>query len=87
MKTYIITNVEYDTDNQDVNLPKKLEIEVHDYLKDDQEIDDFISDKISNIFCLMFYKTIITFYGITIIILAGIILYNVFNSQNWIEMR
>ena len=50
---YIISNIEYDTDGEDINLPEELEIDVPNELKDADEIDDFISDEISNItgFC------------------------------------
>jgi hypothetical protein len=45
---YKVINIEFDTDGEDVDLPKELIIEVPDDLEDEQEIDDFISDEISN---------------------------------------
>ena len=45
---YEITDIVYDTDGEDVDLPKVLSIEVSDDL-DDYEKDEFISDEISNI--------------------------------------
>ena len=49
----IITYVEYDTDGEDVDLPTQLEIEIPSNLVEEQEIEDFVSDEISNItgFC------------------------------------
>lgn len=49
---YLVTNIDYDTDGEDVDLPNKLEIEVPDNL-DEDGISEFISDKISDItgFC------------------------------------
>jgi len=44
---YLITDIEYDTDGADVNLPKKMEIEVSTGV-DDENVEDFLSDKISN---------------------------------------
>ena len=46
---YIITNIEYDTDGEDnLNLPKTLQIIVPDDLHDYEEVEQFISDEISN---------------------------------------
>ena len=55
---YEVTNIEYDTDGEEIDLPKKLEIEVSNKLKE-SEIDDFISDEISNItgFCHKGFST------------------------------
>ena len=58
---YIITNIEYDTydDPAEIDLdmvkslPETLEINVPDSITDIQDIDDYLSDEISNItgFC------------------------------------
>ena len=45
---YIVTDINYDTDGKRIKLPKTLNIEVPDDLEKD-EIEDFISDEISNI--------------------------------------
>lgn len=49
----IITNIEYDTDGEVVDLPIQLEIEIPTEIIDQEEIEDFVSDEISNItgFC------------------------------------
>jgi len=51
-KKVVVTDIEYDTDGEEVDLPKTLEIEIPSHVEDD-EIEDFISDEISNItgFC------------------------------------
>ena len=50
---YIITDIIYDIDDEnDVNtddLPQTLTIHVPNYIGDDYEIDEYISDEISNI--------------------------------------
>jgi hypothetical protein len=45
---YKVTDIEYDTDGENVSLPKELNIEVPANLEDGQEIEEFISDEISN---------------------------------------
>jgi hypothetical protein len=45
---YKVTNIEYDTDGEDLGLPVELNIEVPVDLEDGQEIEEFISDEISN---------------------------------------
>ena len=45
---YEITNIKWDTDGNDVELPESLKIEVPDGY-DSLETDDYISDEISNI--------------------------------------
>lgn len=49
----IVTNIEFDTDGEIVELPNQLEIEIPIDIFDKEEIDDFVSDEISNItgFC------------------------------------
>ena len=49
----IVTNIEFDTDGEIVELPNQLEIEIPIDIVDKGEIDDFVSDEISNItgFC------------------------------------
>lgn len=50
---YKITDIEYDTDGEDVDLPAELEIDVPDDLLDKDDIEEYISDEISNMtgFC------------------------------------
>lgn len=50
---YIVTNIDYDTDNVDVDLPKELFIHVDSTGLDNNEIVEIISNEISNItgFC------------------------------------
>ena len=47
-----VSNIKYDTDGKRIKLPKTLEINVPDDIEKD-EIEDFLSDEISNItgFC------------------------------------
>lgn len=45
---YTVTDIVYDTDGEDVDLPSKMEIEVPDTIEDPVDIDEFISDKISD---------------------------------------
>lgn len=45
---YIVTDIKYDTDGEDISLPKELEIEVPNELEDGYDIEEFISDEISN---------------------------------------
>ena len=46
---YKVTNIDYDTDSVEVDLLKTIEINVPDNIEDDYEINEFISDEISNI--------------------------------------
>lgn len=47
-KTFIVTDIQYDTDGEpNDSLPKQLNIVVPDEVKDD-EVEDYISDEISN---------------------------------------
>ena len=48
----IVTEIEYDTDEEIVDLPTKIEIEIPIDI-DKEDIEDFVSDEISNItgFC------------------------------------
>ena len=50
---YLVENIVYDTDGEEIDLPKVLEIEVSNDITDRFEINDFISNEISNItgFC------------------------------------
>ncbi len=53
---YTVTNIEYDTDGEDIDLPHTLEIEIpnEDFVNyTPEEVCEFISDEISNItgFC------------------------------------
>jgi len=45
---YLVTNIKYDTDGKRVKLPKTLTIIVPDDCKEYEEIEQFISDEISN---------------------------------------
>ena len=53
MAKYKVIDIEYDTDGQEVDLPKELEIEIEENLETEEEIVDYLSDEISNItgFC------------------------------------
>ena len=44
---YTVSNIEYDTDGEVIDLPTTLKVEVSNDL-DKDEIEDFISDEISN---------------------------------------
>mgnify|MGYP003404811040 CR=1 FL=1 len=59
MAKYKVTNIKYDTDGEEIDLPKELEIEVLEELETEDEIIDYISDEISNItgFCHMGFST------------------------------
>lgn len=46
MKTYLVTNIDYDLDDEVVELPNQFEIEIPDDVSDD-EISDYISDQIT----------------------------------------
>ena len=50
---YIVHNIEYDTDDENIDLPKTFEIELNNDITDIEEIVEIISDKISDItgFC------------------------------------
>ena len=49
----IVSNVQFDTDEEEVDLPVEFEIEIPSDIVEEQEIDDYVSDEISNItgFC------------------------------------
>lgn len=48
-----VYNIGYDTDGEVVELPTELEIEVPDDLTEQEDIEDYLSDEISNVtgFC------------------------------------
>lgn len=46
--TYVITNIEYDTEGHKPKLPKRMTIAVPAHVKGYEEIETFISDTISN---------------------------------------
>jgi hypothetical protein len=54
----IITNIEYDTDGEVLDLPIQLEIEIPTEIIDQEDIEEFVSDEISNItgFCHFGFK-------------------------------
>jgi len=60
MKTFQVTNIQYDTDGAKVDLPKSLTISVPDTLTDTDEIEEFVSDEISRItgFCHEGFNTV-----------------------------
>ena len=45
---YTVTNIEWDTDGENVDLPSLIEIDVPGTITESQEIDDYLSDEISN---------------------------------------
>lgn len=47
LNIYEVTNIKYDTDGEEVDLPKLLNIEVPGGL-DEEEVDEYVSDKISD---------------------------------------
>ena len=53
MAKYLVNGISYDTDGENVNLPKSLEIELPSTSIDEEEIESKLSDEISNItgFC------------------------------------
>ncbi len=59
MAKFIVTNIKYDTDGQKVKLPKTLEVIVPDDAEGYDEIEQYISDAISNEtgFCHLGYST------------------------------
>jgi len=44
-----VYNIGYDTDGEAVELPTELEIEVPDDLTEQEDIEDYLSDEISNV--------------------------------------
>jgi hypothetical protein len=46
LNIYEVTNIKYDTDGEEIDLPKLLNIEVPSGL-DEEETDEYVSDKIS----------------------------------------
>jgi hypothetical protein len=50
---YEVSDIKYDTDGEEVDLPKTLTITVPDDIVDEVEMEEYISDEISNItgFC------------------------------------
>jgi hypothetical protein len=46
-------NIQYDTDGEVVDLPSEIEIDIPNGMTDEEEIEEFISDEISNVtgFC------------------------------------
>lgn len=53
MAKYKVTDIKYDTDGETIDLPSTLEIEVDEARLEDENIEDILSDEISNItgFC------------------------------------
>jgi hypothetical protein len=45
---YQVSNIEFDTDDIETDLPTNMIIEVDDEITDKDEIEEFISDEISN---------------------------------------
>lgn len=62
MTKFTVTNIKYDTDGQSakkLGLPKEMEIEVPENVEGYEEIEEFISDEISNRtgFCHLGFNT------------------------------
>lgn len=57
-KIYIVTDIKYDTDGEDIDLPKVLQINVPDYVEP-WDVEEYVSDEISNItgFCHQGFST------------------------------
>lgn len=53
MAKYLVNGISYDTDGENVDLPKSLEIELPSTIINEEEIESKLSDEISNItgFC------------------------------------
>jgi hypothetical protein len=49
----IVTEIQYDTDGEVIDLPATIEINIPSYIIELEDISDFVSDEISNItgFC------------------------------------
>jgi len=45
---YFVNNIQYDTDGEVIELPDSIMVNVPNHLEDKIEIDEFISDQISN---------------------------------------
>ena len=54
----IVKEIQYDTDGEVIDLPIQLEIEIPDEIIDQEDIENFVSDEISNItgFCHFGFK-------------------------------
>ena len=48
MKKFLVTNIEYDTDGIKIKLPKELEIILPENINGYEEIEEYISNEISN---------------------------------------
>lgn len=57
-KTITVTDIQYDTDGKKIKLPKKLTITIPEGMTDQNEIEEHLSDEISNItgFCHFRFK-------------------------------
>jgi len=47
-KTYIVSQIKWDTDGAKVKLPKTLKVTIPNDITDIDDIDEYISDEISN---------------------------------------
>lgn len=45
---YEVTNIKYDTDGEEVELPENLSIDVPEDITEPEEVEEYISDEISN---------------------------------------
>ena len=54
----IVKEIQYDTDGEVIDLPIQLEIEIPDEIIDQEDIENFVSDEISDItgFCHFGFK-------------------------------
>jgi len=44
---YLVTDIDWDTDGEDIDLPSELEIDIPDDM-DSEDIEDYVSDSISD---------------------------------------
>jgi hypothetical protein len=49
MRIYKVTDIKYDTDGEDVDLPETLDIAIPTAFVEPEDVEQFISDEISNI--------------------------------------
>jgi hypothetical protein len=58
---YIVNNIQWDTDGEQVDLPTELTVEVPDNITESIDISEYISDEITNMigFCHFGFTTIL----------------------------
>lgn len=47
-KVITVTDIQYDTDGEEIDLPTSLKITIPEGMNDQEEIEQFLSDEISN---------------------------------------